>query len=98
MQDLRFGFELELAQLFLEARHRARQLADVEVDGADLLFEARARDARFAGIVEQLIEQLRVDTRELRTIGGRGGFPARRHGAGRQQRPVTGVGSFGARG
>ena len=68
MQDLRFGLELELAELFLEARHRARQFADVEVDGADLLFEARARDARFAGIVEQLVEQFRVDAREFGTI------------------------------
>ena len=88
MQDLRFGLELELAQLFLQARDGARQLADVEVDGADLLFEARARDARFAGIVEQLVEQLGVDARELGPIGRRGGFAARRHGARRQQRPV----------
>ena len=68
MQDLRLGFELELAQLLLQARHRARQLADVEIDGADLLLEARARDARFAGIVEQLVEQFGVDARELGAI------------------------------
>ena len=89
MQDLRFGFELELAQLFLQARDRARQLAHVEVDGADLLFEARARDARFAGIVEQLVEQFRVDARELGPIGRRGRFAARRHSARRQQRRVA---------
>ena len=88
MQDLRFGLELELAQLFLEARHRARQLADVEVDGADLLLETGARDARLAGIVEQLVEQLGVDAREFGSIGRRGRFAARRHGARRQQRPV----------
>ena len=89
MQDLRFGFELELAQLLLEARDGARQLADVEVDGTDLLFETGARDARFAGIVEQLVEQFGVDARELGTIGRCGRFAARRHGARRQQRPVA---------
>ena len=68
MQDLRFGLELELAQLFLEARHGARQLTDVEVDGADLLLETGARDARLAGIVEQLVEQFGVDARQLGTI------------------------------
>ena len=91
MQDLRFGFELELAQLFLEARDGARQLADVEVDGTDLLFETGARDARFAGIVEQLVEQLGVDAREFGTIGRRGRFAARRHCARRQQRSVAGA-------
>jgi hypothetical protein len=95
MQDLRLGLELELAQLLLQARHRARQLADVEVDGADLLLEARARDARFAGVVEQLVQQLGVDTRELRTIGRGRGLTARRHRARRQQRRVRGVGVLG---
>ncbi len=68
MQDLRFGLELELAQLLLETRHRSREFADVEIDGADLLFEARPRNAGFAGIVEQLVEKLGVDTREFGTI------------------------------
>ena len=91
MQDLRFGLELELAQLLLEARHRARQLADVEIDRADLLLEAGARDAGFAGIVEQLVEQLGVDAREFRPVGWRHRFTARRHGSRRQQRTVTGL-------
>ncbi len=88
MQDLRFGLELELAQLFLQARHRARQLAHVEIDGSDLLFETGARDARLAGIVEQLVEQFGVDARELGSISRCGRLAARRHGARRQQRPV----------
>ena len=46
MQDLRFGLDLELAQLFLQARDGARQLAEVELDRADLLLDARAADAR----------------------------------------------------
>ena len=90
MQDLRFGFELELAQLLLEARHRARQLTDVEIDGTDLLLQARARDAGLAGIVEQLVEQLGVDAREFWPVGRRHRFAARRHGSRRQQRTVTG--------
>ena len=32
MQDLRLGLDLELAQLFLQARDRARKLAEVELD------------------------------------------------------------------
>ena len=89
MQDLRFGFELELAQLFLQARDGARQFADVEVDGADLLLETRARNAGLAGIVEQLVEQLGVDARELGPVGRRGRFAARRHSARRQQRRIA---------
>ncbi len=88
MQDLRFRLELELAQLFLETRDRARQLAHVEVDRADLLLEARTRDARFAGIVEQLVEELRIDARELRAIGGRRGLPPGGHRSWRQQRRI----------
>ena len=65
VQDLRLGLDLEAAQLLLEARHRARQLAEVEVERAELLLEARARDARLAGDVQQLIEQLRVDARHF---------------------------------
>ena len=53
MQDLRFGFQLELAQLFLQARDRAAELGEVELDRADLLLQARAEDADFAGVVEQ---------------------------------------------
>ena len=56
---------------------------------AELLLEARARDAGLAGIVQQLVEQLGVDARHLRAIataatGSRPGGT----GAGRQQRPV----------
>ena len=96
MQDLRLGLEFQLAQLLLEARDGARQFADVEIDGADLLFEAGARDARFAGIVQQLVEQLGVDARQLGAIGRRGGLAARRHGARRQQRSLGGSPSRGS--
>ena len=65
MQDLRFGLELELAQLILEARHRAAELGEVELDRAHLLLETRAEDAHFAGVVEQRVEQVGVDAREF---------------------------------
>ena len=65
VQDLRFGFELELAQLLAQARDRAAEFGEVELDRAHLLLEARAEDADFAGVVEQLVEQVGVDAREL---------------------------------
>ena len=65
MQDLRFGLELELAQLFLQARDGAAELGEVEIDRADLLLQARAEDADFAGVVEQRVEQVGVDAREF---------------------------------
>ena len=70
VQDLRLGLDLELAQLLLQARHRARQLAQIEFDRAELLLQPRARDADLAGVVEQLIEQLGADARHLDAIGG----------------------------
>ena len=88
MEDLRFGFDLELAELFLQARDGARQLAEVELDRAHLLLEARARDADFTGVVEQRVEQLRVDARHLGAIRRRSdGLAARRHG--KRRRPMV---------
>ncbi len=70
MQDLRFGFQLDLAQLILQARDGAAQLGEVELDGADLLFHTRAEDADFAGVVEQVVEQVGVDARGTREALG----------------------------
>src|ERR1019366_551118 len=86
MQDLRFGFDLELAQLLLQASDRARELTQIEFDRTELLFEARARDTDFAGVVEQLIEQLRTDAGHLDAIGGGDGLSAwRQQRGGRRQ-------------
>jgi hypothetical protein len=79
MQDLLLGLDLEIAQLFLQARDRARQLAEVVVDRGDLLLEARAADADFAGVVQQLVEQVGVDARHLLAIRLRHGFAPRRN-------------------
>ena len=79
VQDLRLGLDLEVAQLLLQARHRARQLAEVEVERAELLLEAGARDAGFARDVEQLVEQLGVDARHFHALAGR--RPARARAA-----------------
>ena len=65
VQDLRFGLELELAQLFLQARDGAAEFGEVELDRADLLLQARAEDAHFAGVVEQGVEQVGVDARKF---------------------------------
>jgi len=40
IENLRFGFDLETSQLLFEARHRARQLRQIEVDRVHLLVEA----------------------------------------------------------
>ena len=65
MQDLRFGLQLQLAQLVFQARDGAAELREVELDRADLLLEPRAEDADFARAVEQRVEQVRVDAREF---------------------------------
>ncbi len=49
---------------------------------AELLLEARARDARFAGDVEQLIEQVGVDARHLLALAAADRLASRRHGRG----------------
>ena len=51
VKDLLFGFDFQLALLFLEARDGARQLAEVEFDRTHLLFEAGAGNAHLAGHV-----------------------------------------------
>jgi len=76
MQDLRFGFDLQLAQLILETRHGARELTEVEFDRTQLLLQTSARNTDFTGIVEELIEQLRADARHLDVGGGHDRFAA----------------------
>src|SRR5262249_52803605 len=65
VQDLRLGLDLEMAQLLFETRHRARELAEIEIERAELLLQAGARDARLARDVEKLIEKIGVDARHL---------------------------------
>ena len=79
VQDLLFGLDLQLALLFLQTRHGARQLAEVEFDRAHLLFEAGARNADLAGHVQQLIEQLGIDAGHLRPVRMRHRLAARGH-------------------
>ena len=78
VQHLRFGLDLEAAQLLLEARHGARELRQIEVDGIDLLIEARAEDAHLAGVVEHGVEQIGVDPRHFHALRGRA-FASRQH-------------------
>ena len=83
----------------------------IEVDRAQLLLEARARDADLAGCIEKLIQKLRIHARHLRTVRRRDGFAPRRHGQRghedffgcrvRMRRPMSlvrmGLGGFGRR-
>ena len=80
VEHLRFGLDLEAAQLLLESRHRARQLRQIEVDGVDLLIEARAEDAHLAGVVQHGVEQIRIDARHLHPLR-RHALAARQHGS-----------------
>jgi hypothetical protein len=68
IQYLRLGLHFEAAQLLLETRDRARQLRQVEVDGVDLLVEARAENTHLAGIVEHRVEQIRIDARHFHPL------------------------------
>ena len=70
-QDLRFGLHLELAQLFAQARHGAVELGEVELHRGHLLLDARAEDADFAGIVQQVVEQLGIDARHFLALAPR---------------------------
>ena len=95
--DLRLRLQFELAQLFAQARNCLRQLAQVEVDGAELLLEPSAEDADLAGVVQQALEQRGVDARELaplarcRRAAGRAGS-----GGGLQTMGATGGDAVGA--
>src|SRR5207237_7178499 len=70
VQDLRLGLDLETPQLLLEARHRARQLAQVEIERAELLLEAGERNPRFGRAVEERIEELGLNRGTRRAIPG----------------------------
>ena len=58
--DLRFGFDLELSQLLAQSRDGLVELDEVEAEGRDLLFEARAVDRHLTRIVHERVEQVRT--------------------------------------
>ncbi len=68
IQHLRLGLHFQAAQLLLQARHRARQLREIEIDRVDLLIQARAEYADLAGIVQHGIEQIRIHSRHFRSF------------------------------
>ena len=76
-QDLRLGFHLELAQLLAQTRHRAIEFGEVELHLRHLLLDARAENADFAGIVQQVVEEFRVHARQFLALGRRDGLAAR---------------------
>jgi hypothetical protein len=56
--DLRLGFQVESAQLVAQSRIGALQFAHGTTEGAQLLFQARAVDRHFTGMVDQAVEQV----------------------------------------
>ncbi len=70
VHDLRLGLDLELAQLVTQSRNCCLEFRNVEVKSSDLLIQSRVVDADFAGCVEQVFEQIRVDARELLALLG----------------------------
>ena len=81
VEHLRLGLDLESAQLLLETGHGARELRQIEVDGIDLLIEARAEDAHLAGIVQHRVEQVRIHASHLDALR-RHALASRQHGSG----------------
>ncbi len=79
VEDLRLGLHLELAQLFAQPGDRAVELGEVELDRGHLLLDARAEDAHFARVVQQVVEQVRIDTRQFAALRRRDGFAPRQH-------------------
>src|SRR5581483_10077509 len=59
-ENLRFGFHLELAQLFAQTAHGLLELDEVEAERRDLLLETRAVDRDFTRVVDERIEQVRA--------------------------------------
>ena len=70
MHDLRFRFDLELAQLFTQPRDRLFEFIDMEFERAHLLIQTRVIDTDLTRCIEQIFEQVRIDTRELLALVG----------------------------
>ena len=81
VQDLGLGFDLELAQLVLQALHHAAEFCQVEIHGRKLLLESRAENADFACRVQHVVEEFGVDPRDFSAIRAR--IAARRSGGDR---------------
>ena len=59
--DLRFGFDVEAAQLVAQTRVGLLHFGHRAAERAELLFQARAVDRDFAGVVDQAVEQVGAD-------------------------------------
>ena len=60
MENLGFGFDLQLAQLIPQAGDRLGQFVQVEFEGAELLLQAGPIDTHFTRCIEQGLEKLGV--------------------------------------
>jgi hypothetical protein len=60
--DLRFGLDLQHAQLTAQTRHGLLEFHQVEAVTGNLLFQSRTVDGDFAGMVDQVVEQVGADT------------------------------------
>ncbi|MNV98120.1 hypothetical protein D3C71_1933390 [compost metagenome] len=54
--DLRFGFQIQTTQLVAQTRVGAIQLGHGATEGTQLLFQTRAVDRHFTGVVHQAVE------------------------------------------
>ena len=73
--DLRFGFDFELAQLLAQTEHRLIEFLQIEAVSAHLLLETRAVDRHFASVIDEVVEQIGADTDHfLRDAAGLFGF------------------------
>jgi hypothetical protein len=59
--DLRFGFDVQAAQLVAQTRVGLLHFAHGAAEGAELLFQARAVNRDFARVVHQAVQQVGAD-------------------------------------
>ena len=100
-RDLRVGLQLDVAQLAAQSIQIFREFAQRHAHLRDVALEARTRDRDFAGLVDQAVQQRRLDAHRGggRVAGGRldDALNARRVG-GRETGPVDrGRGGVGQR-
>ena len=71
VHDLRFCFQLQLAQLFTQARDGLLKLFNVKLERADLLVEALMINTDFASRIQKVLKEIRIDARKfLLWLGG----------------------------
>ena len=68
-RDLRLGLHLDFAQLAAQAGQVVREVVQRALQRADFVFQARARDRHFAGLVDQAVEDVGAHAHQRRARG-----------------------------